>query len=102
MKSILITGINGLLGKSLSQRLASLGMKVTGIVRKQSESSVTTQLRFIEMDLSSAWSEDKLPSSCDVIIHLAQSPHFRDFPNSALDVFKINIESPARLLDYAK
>jgi nucleoside-diphosphate-sugar epimerase len=54
------------------------------------------------MDLSSAWSEDKLPSSCDVIIHLAQSPHFRDFPNSALDVFKINIESPARLLDYAK
>lgn len=53
-------------------------------------------------DLSTVWDIECLPSQLDTIIHLAQSPKFRDFPNSALDVFKVNIESTARLLDFAK
>jgi nucleoside-diphosphate-sugar epimerase len=44
----------------------------------------------------------ELPDKLDCIIHLAQSSNFRDFPQSALDVFKVNIESTAQLLDYAR
>lgn len=55
-----------------------------------------------EVDLSSDWSPKALPTSIDVVIHLAQSSHFREFPEQAMDVFGVNVASTARLLDYAR
>ena len=54
------------------------------------------------LDLSQNWSTDKLPRDFDVIIHLAQSSKFRNFPENALDVFNVNINTTAKLLDFAK
>ena len=53
------------------------------------------------IDFAADWSIDSLPAKVDAVIHLAQSGKFRDFPGSALDVFRVNIEATARLLDYA-
>ena len=43
-----------------------------------------------------------LPSRVDSVIHLAQSEHFREFPERAEDVFQVNTVSALRLLDYAR
>jgi nucleoside-diphosphate-sugar epimerase len=37
----------------------------------------------------------------DVIVHLAQSESYKDFPSKSLEVFKVNVDSTASLLDYA-
>jgi nucleoside-diphosphate-sugar epimerase len=54
------------------------------------------------VDLSTDWNTGRLPKKIDVVIHLAQSPKYKDFPDSALDVFNTNLKTTAILLDYAK
>jgi UDP-glucose 4-epimerase len=56
---------------------------------------------YLQLDLSNYWNYDQLPGSLDVVMHLAQSANYKDFPINALDVFRVNLESTARLLDYA-
>ena len=101
MKSVLITGSNGLLGRNLSLKLAKQGFKVYGITHSEPAISVNG-IAQLTIDFTLDWSDTKLPTQLDAIIHLAQSAKFRDFPDSAMDVFKVNVESTARLLDYAK
>lgn len=101
MKKILITGANGLLGRSLCDRLSQLGIRVFGVTHSPNKWQLP-QVEYLTVDFASEWSETVLPVQVDTVIHLAQSAKFREFPDSALDVFKVNIESTARLLDYAK
>lgn len=100
-QTVLITGINGLLGRHLTTSLVDRGCVIYGATRGSIQAPQSS-IRYLNIDLASDWSFEKLPERCDVVIHLAQSASFRDFPNSALDVFKVNIESTARLLDYAR
>lgn len=101
MKNILLTGSQGLLGRNVSRRLLSKNFCVHGITSNPLFKS-TEKMKIYHVDFSSNWSEEILPKKIDVIIHLAQTKNFRNFPNSAIDIFKVNIESTARLLDYAK
>jgi nucleoside-diphosphate-sugar epimerase len=96
---ILITGSNGLLGRNLLLRLAK-DNEVHALVREQPSEPVSGVYYHV-VDLSVDWPINALPNYVDSIIHLAQSRRFREFPEEALDVFKVNIESTARLLDYA-
>lgn len=100
-QTVLITGINGLLGRHLTTSLLDRGCVIYGTTRG-SIKAPKSYIHYLNIDLASDWSIENLPKQCDVVIHLAQSASFRDFPNSALDVFKVNIESTARLLDYAR
>ena len=52
--------------------------------------------------MSTQWNTSILPNDIDVIIHLAQSSKFRDFPSEAEDIFNVNIKSTAQLLDFAR
>ena len=54
----------------------------------------------VVFDLSSDWKIRELPTNIDVINHLAQSDKFRDFLAGAPDIFQVNINSTAMLLDY--
>lgn len=101
MKQVLITGASGLLGRSLSLRLVDAGFAVTALVHTAVKQPIDG-VEYRTVDLSLDWPIEFLPPSVDTIIHLAQSEKFRDFPSSALDVFKVNTESTARLLDYAR
>ncbi|MBJ6609713.1 MAG: NAD(P)-dependent oxidoreductase [Candidatus Thiothrix moscowensis] len=96
----LITGANGLLGKNLISKI-SFNNEITAIVRTF-PSEMHQGVHYIPLDLSNEFSEEKLPSQVDVIIHLAQSINFRNFPERALDVFQVNVSSTAYLLDYAR
>ncbi|CAN1593459.1 WcaG Nucleoside-diphosphate-sugar epimerases [Candidatus Pelagibacterales bacterium] len=101
MKNILLTGSLGLLGRNVSKRLLSKNFYVHGITSNPLFKS-TEKMKVDCVDFASNWSEEILPRKIDVIIHLAQTRNFRNFPNSAIETFKVNIESTARLLDYAK
>lgn len=96
---ILITGANGLLGRNLLARLIE-SHEVHALVHVPPLNPIPG-VKYHPIDLAREWSIDELPPHMDSVIHLAQSSQFRNFPESALDVFKVNIESTARLLDYA-
>jgi nucleoside-diphosphate-sugar epimerase len=97
VKTVLITGFNGLIGHSLVEKLSHQpDYRVIGVGR--SVSGIET----INLDFSVEWSVTKLPEKADIIIHLAQSEKFREFPESAQEVFNVNTVSTLKLLDYAR
>ena len=97
--NILLTGVNGLLGNSLASLLVKKNHNVYGIARDENYEKIK-KVNYIKLDFSKRWSFKDLPKKLDTIIHLAQSHQFRNFPDEAGDVFKVNIESTARLLDF--
>lgn len=97
--SVLVTGANGLLGREVCNLLIQSGHQVSGIVHSLPQIPLEG-MNYIPIDLETDWSLEILPEKVEVIIHLAQSAYFRDFPAKALSVFQVNIASTAKLLDY--
>ncbi|PHR58525.1 MAG: NAD-dependent epimerase [Arcobacter sp.] len=98
--NILITGANGLLGKSLLQKL-SLKHNIYAIVGKNNKLKSTDNIKILEIDLFNL-NINKLPKNIDVIYYLAQSNHFREFPSKTIDMLNININAPVRLALWGK
>ena len=97
MKTLILTGYNGLLGQTLINKL-NQSYEVIGIGRSE-----TQKIKVIFCDLGIPnWSIDDFPESCHTIIHLAQSDKFRDFPDEVEDVLLVNTLSTIKLLDYAR
>ena len=98
MRSILITGASGLLGRQLVKLLIGhFELHIAGRTRGTWEG-----VKFHELDMSQNFTTETLPNQIDSIIYLAQSDHFRDFPRHADDVFSVNVAAPMRLLDYGR
>ncbi len=98
MKNILITGYNGLIGKTLASQLKTAGsFNVFGLGRSENNN-----VKVLTIDLSKDWSDAALPKEMDVIIHLAQSEKFREFPESSVEVFNVNTLSTIKLLEYGR
>lgn len=100
-QKIIVTGSNGLLGNRLVKSL-SKNYDVFAIAHRPPEKPIEGVF-YKTIDFSNnCWLGDDLPSDVDTIFHLAQSSKFRDFPDEAMDIFNVNINSTARLLDFAK
>jgi nucleoside-diphosphate-sugar epimerase len=99
---VIVTGANGLLGKALTKRLLYYEYEVFGLVRKSQHSINLENYHEIEFDLLADFNSEKLPKNIDTIVHLAQSPEFKNFPTSANDVFSVNTISTIKLLDYSR
>jgi len=100
-RKILVTGANGLLGR---HTVAALQHKhqVCAVVRETLDiDKKLDNVVYYPIDFATNWTLRDLPDAVDVIVHLAQSIHFREFPGKTTNIFKVNIESTARLLDYA-
>jgi UDP-glucose 4-epimerase len=100
MKTAVVTGAAGLLGKATVNALADAGVEVHALVRSRDQ-GYRDDVQFHEVDLTQPLDAAALPSQVDSIFHLSQAREFRDFPGSALPVFAINVASTAFLLDYA-
>ncbi len=96
---ILVTGASGLLGSRFLEEEHG-NFELHAAVRKRTLPEVA-DVSYHLVDFSRTWSCDNLPTSVGAVVHLAQSLHFRDFPEQAMDVFRVNVESTARLLEYA-
>lgn len=90
-----MTGATGLIGRELLPLLTD--RKVYAIARQAPKE--TQDVTWIEHDLRSGAPE--LPADVGTVVHLAQSPRFRDFPRGAADVFSVNVASTAALLEAA-
>lgn len=94
--NILVTGATGLLGDKLVDIL-SIEHKVYCLSRENiNKNNVETIL----CDLID-FSLEKLPTEIDAVFYCAQSRHFREFPQKSIDIFKINIEAPLKIANWA-
>ncbi len=95
---IIVTGCTGLIGNELMRQLDQHGgFEATGLGRKTNAKN-----SILKVDLAEDWDFNSLPEKADVIIHLAQSEKFRDFPESSEEVFRVNTLSTLKLLEYAR
>jgi nucleoside-diphosphate-sugar epimerase len=99
--TVLLTGATGFIGRHLLQRLAG-EHEVVAIARAAPPADLADLATWLHHDLARPLPRTSLPATVDTIVHLAQSPRYRDFPDGAADVFALNVAAPAQLLDYAR
>jgi nucleoside-diphosphate-sugar epimerase len=100
VRKAIITGANGLLGRTLCNQL-SKSWDLYAIVRSKPKRSLDS-INYISLDLSRDFSFKELPGEIDCIIHLAQSNRFKDFPEGASDVFSVNVKTTHNLLEFSR
>ena len=88
LKKILITGANGLIGYELLKQLSENNI-VYALSRSKPDIK-NDNIHYIQFDFSKEWNASSLPEKIDVIYHLAQSEHFRDFPGKSEEIFNVN------------
>jgi UDP-glucose 4-epimerase len=96
---VLVTGATGFIGRHL---VAELGRRheVVALTRSAPPDDVAGLATWIEQDLREPLTS--LPPRVDAVVHLAQSPRYKDFPDGAQDVYAVNVQSTFRLLEWAR
>lgn len=95
---VLLTGASGLVGRHFLAALT--GTCYTVAVARGGHVQGADETIFLDLDAE--WSNSDLPRDADVVIHLAQSDHHREFPERARNVFAVNTASTVRLLDFSR
>lgn len=102
MQTIVLTGGNGLLGHEVISLLsASDSFHIISLQHHLDETQSRSNVTYVQADLTDAAFIDKLPAQAFAVFHLAQSNHFRKFPEMAEDIFNINCKATQLLLNYA-
>jgi UDP-glucose 4-epimerase len=99
-KKLLITGATGFIGTVLANQIGD-NYKIFRARRNSLEIDYSGD-SMIEVDLSHADFVDRLPKGIDIIVHLAQSSRYRDFPEGVSDMQLVNIDATVRLLEWAR
>jgi len=99
MRSVLVTGANGLLGRHIVQ-LLSQDSTVYAVGR--TAPAAAPNVVPVALDLARSLEPAALPKKVDAVIHLAQSSRFREFPDAAQDIFQVNTAQIVALLKYAR
>lgn len=99
--NILITGATGFIGGHLLEHLQTQ-YEIYALTRRPQSDNDFNKVHWIEQNLAQPLNLSNLPKHVDAIIHLAQSKLYKQFPESARDIFDINIYSTFQLLEYAR
>jgi UDP-glucose 4-epimerase len=99
-KRVLITGAAGLVGTNFNKLLCN-EYEIHALVRTKPE-TCDHNITYYECDFEDGILIDNFPKKIDAIVHLAQSNWMRDFPVKAPEIFKVNVQSTALLLDYGQ
>jgi UDP-glucose 4-epimerase len=96
---VLVTGAQGLIGRTV---VASLAGAHDVWATSRTPELPAPGVNSVTIDLAAPTFLAALPNGIDTIVHLAQSPHYAAFPDRALDVFQVNVQSTALLLDWGR
>ena len=100
MTKVLITGVNGFVGKTLGDKLVTKGFNVNGAVRSSVPVDFPdTITKFVIKDIDSKTDWQKALEGVDVVIHLAARAHvMNDTAIDALAEFRrVNVEGTLNL-----
>lgn len=95
----MVTGATGLVGRAAIERISAV-RPVYALTRRRPAFVLPANVTAIEHDLREP-REPAVPGVPETIVHLAQSPRYREFPEGAADVFEVNVASTQRLLEWA-
>ena len=98
---ILISGAGGFIGQFLSRRLCQQHKIFALDISEPEDNPPADNIQWINQDLTQPL-VDALPEQIDVVIHLAQSRYYREFPKKADDIFQVNVQGTFHLLEYAR
>ena len=98
MNEIILTGGGGLLGSHVLPLLQGRTVHALGRGGSATEQEGVVHHAF---DLSGAPDYSALPERADAIVYLAQSRRFREFPEGAPDMFRVNAEQVMNMCAYA-
>ena len=101
MKRCMIAGAGGLIGSHVVKAMTA-DWEIHAVSRHRPEGMDGANIVWHALDVSRPLTAGTLPSSIDAVIYLAQSEHFRNFPERALDIFEVNTLGLLRFLDYAR
>ena len=100
-KKILILGASGFIGKHAVRNFIKSGYIVFAQYLPTEMPPDIPEASWFPCDLRDPDFTNSFPKEVDAIIHLAQSPAWRSFPEGALDVFQVNLASPLQTAEYA-
>lgn len=101
--NLLVTGGGGYIGRNFLRRVSagSLDSKLFAICRNI-PADVLPNVEYIECDMAEKGWSKKLPSGIDVVVHLAQSKMYRQFPDGNADMLAVNVMATAELLEWGR
>ncbi|WP_448208559.1 NAD-dependent epimerase/dehydratase family protein [Azospirillum sp. sgz302134] len=99
---VLITGATGFVGRRVLEHLVARGDEIWAIARTPPADHRLGPVRWLRHDLARPEPPVGLPRAIDAVIHLAQSPDYRGFPEAAPEIFAVSAGSCAHLLDWAR
>ena len=99
---VLVTGASGLIGSHLVRSLVESGHEVISVGRKRPTGPGKEVVEHIPFDFERDHHFEKISEAAGALVHLAQSPNFRDFPSNSREVFSTNVQSTIGLLQWAR
>lgn len=99
---VLLTGATGFIGRHVLAELAAAGRDVVVLARGTAPADVAGRATWVRHNLATGVDPAVLPEAVDVVVHLAQSDRYREFPEGAADVVALNTSAVAGLADYAR
>jgi nucleoside-diphosphate-sugar epimerase len=97
---IVLAGATGFIG-SYVRKLLSARHRVIALTREESPEE-DRGVEWLCADLSETSQNIQLPPRADAIVYLAQSRHYRKFPDEAWPIFDLNIRALMMMLEYAR
>jgi UDP-glucose 4-epimerase len=100
--NILITGSAGFIGRALTEKLLqSSGHTIYGIDRTPLKID-HERYKAVQVDVTKPGWTEHLNFPVDIVIHLAQSSRYREFPQGAPDMFRVTVQATFELLEWSR
>jgi nucleoside-diphosphate-sugar epimerase len=96
---ILLTGASGFIGARLAARLSPTHRLYCTV--RHGDGVLPRGAIPVVVNLASHLRRHALPTQIDAVLHLAQSRHYRDFPEHAGELYAVNVAATAALLEHA-